>query len=193
MNMLAWLMRHGWIIQLRSFAYLKITQNIKAAVARETKESDDEQSIIITSSFESNNKDQEKGKLSKATSSDNITSLLNTKDDEKNTTTLVKQSSSGNQKSEENHDNANPTEDESLLEESILLDPRRPTPLESAWLSQLVKDSPPDIVALFDRMAKYLDGHQAIEKIAIREGITTGEVKRVKNALKRNLVDIKHW
>jgi len=193
METLAWLMRHGWIIQLRSFAYLKITRNIKTAVAKENKESDNEQSIIITSSYESNDKDQDKGKqLSKPASNDNIASLLNTEDNNNDTSVVVKQNSIDIKNNEEDND-IDPTDDEDTLEESILLDPRRPTPLESAWLSQLVKDSPPDIVALSDRMVKYLDGHQAIEKIAIREGITTGEVKRVKNAIKRNLVDIKHW
>lgn len=64
-------------------------------------------------------------------------------------------------------------------EDSIILEPHRASGVESRWLEMMTRDKPPDVAALFDRIVKYLNGQHAIEKIAVREGISRRDVRRV--------------
>ncbi|KAI5855746.1 nitrogen permease regulator of amino acid transport activity 3-domain-containing protein [Tricharina praecox] len=83
--------------------------------------------------------------------------------------------------------------DEKLEEESFVLEPSRASGIESAWLEMCTRHQPKDVKILFERMAKYLNGQHALEKIAIREGISRREVRRVLVAMESVLVYAKHW
>ena len=103
------------------------------------------------------------------------------------------------QKQQEDHPSAaTPTppedeEDEKLDEDSYILEPSRASGIESAWLEMVVRNQPPDVRALFERMLRYLNGLHALEKIAVREGISRKEVRRVLVALDEVLVYARHW
>lgn len=83
--------------------------------------------------------------------------------------------------------------DEKLEEESFVLEPSRASGIESAWLEMCTRHQPTDVKVLFERMAKYLNGQHALEKIAVREGISRREVRRVLPAMESVLVYARHW
>ncbi|KAA8909174.1 nitrogen permease regulator of amino acid transport activity 3-domain-containing protein [Sphaerosporella brunnea] len=83
--------------------------------------------------------------------------------------------------------------DEKLDEESYILEPSRASGIESAWLEMCTRHQPQDVKTLFERMLKYLNGQHALEKIAVREGISRKEVRKVLNAMDGVLVYAKHW
>ncbi|KAF8249359.1 UPF0171-domain-containing protein [Wilcoxina mikolae CBS 423.85] len=84
-------------------------------------------------------------------------------------------------------------QDEKLDEDAFILEPSRASGIESAWLEMVTRKHPPDVKALFERMLKYLNGQHALEKIAVREGISRKEVRRVLVALNEVLVYARHW
>lgn len=127
LDILAWLVRHGLVTQLRNFAWIRVTRGIKLRVAREAAVGD-------------NDGDGDGG--------------------------------------EKTHWEE-PDADDERYTESIILEPHQANAVESAWLEMMMREQTPDVRALFDRILKYLNGQHAIEKIAVREGISRRDVRRV--------------
>ncbi|KAF3929215.1 hypothetical protein AA313_de0204072 [Arthrobotrys entomopaga] len=239
MDMLAWLMRYGWITNLLTFAYLKIPKDIKVAVrerqAREQAEAAVEMiqaaSIsAVTTAVTSNTSPSIMSPSILSTSVENSiangTAIPNAKTrDISDDIPRISLSGGGGDSAIPNSrpktgwsdmtDNSNlaptrsigastntpttPFEKPALesssgqLEDSILLEPSQPTSLESAWIEKITEGQPPDIVVLFDRLLKYLNGRHAIEGIALREAISKRELKRALNAMDRYIVYCRHW
>ncbi|KAJ6259082.1 hypothetical protein Dda_5979 [Drechslerella dactyloides] len=234
MDMLAWLMRYGWVTNLLTFAYLKIPKDIKAAVrerqAREQAETAVEliqASITATSSTSPSTISTSVSKsiangtaipntgprdaaedLSKlgvsARRGDDAATTISTSRPKTGWSDMTDASTAAQSRASAATTTAGggstPFDNSKLdplanapLEDSILYDPSRATPLESAWMEQLTDSQPPDIVALFDRIVKYMDGQHAIEGIPLRECISRRELKRVLNAMNRYIVYARHW
>lgn len=169
LDILAWLIRHGLVTQLRNFAWLRVTRDIKVRVAREAAARDRERErqqrkASSTRSGSVSPGPGSEGEKDKMTSS--ISSLL----------------SSGLSASDAPETAAafeEPDQDDERFNESIILEPHQASSVESAWLEMMMRGQTPDVRALFDRILKYLNGQHAIEKIAVREGINRRDVRRV--------------
>ncbi|KAL7272998.1 Nitrogen permease regulator 3 [Rhizina undulata] len=157
LEILAWLIRHGLVTQLRNFAWIKITKEIKAKVAKER--SEEALSKLPHGGSGSGNAE------SMASSAASLLSNLGC-------------------------EGIGPV-DEDAFEDSLILEPQKASSLESAWLEMMTRDQPSDVRALFDRMTKYLNGEHAIEKIAVREGISRKDVRRVLGALEKYIVYVR--
>jgi hypothetical protein len=210
-QILAWLLRGGWVTQLRTFAWIRISGDVKRAVAEQMAKEDVER--------------QKDASVSISTSS--------TADSTSPTTTESPPISRSSTAAGSHHSSSNPRPSAAYLRGSIptqqlslpnppgasqqtaclLLSPHRATPLESRWLDYLASsfptsaspstpplssspkpaaptedkpqsqtpqpaDSPPnpnseedDLNVLWPIFTKYLNGHDALEKIAVREGM----------------------
>ncbi|CUS13957.1 unnamed protein product [Tuber aestivum] len=166
LEILAFLIRHGLATQLRNFAWLRVTRQIKRAVAaeeRRAKKANADPPLNSQPQEKEREREREK-ELTKMTSS--ISSLLS-------------------------HNNDSDSEGE--YEDSIILEPHQASSIESSWLEMMTRDQPPDIKALFDRIIKYLNGQHAIEKVAVREGIARKDVRRVLGAFDGFVIYARHW
>ncbi|KAK6363679.1 Nitrogen permease regulator 3 [Orbilia blumenaviensis] len=237
MDMLAWLMRYGWVTNLLTFAYLKIPKDIKVAVREQQKREQAEAAVemiqaatvgatavaaslsvvnssgsprMISTSVEKSiangtaipnaslrdNIIDEESKVRASTGGD---STISNSRPRTGWSDATDSSTTAPSRSTNPTTNTPGTPFEKMesssgqLEDSIIYDPSRATPLESAWIERLTEGQPPDIVALFDRLVKYLNGQHAIEGIALREAISKRELKRVLNAMDRYLVYARHW
>ncbi|KAK6335552.1 Nitrogen permease regulator 3 [Orbilia brochopaga] len=229
MDMLAWLMRYGWVTNLLTFAYLKIPKDIKAAVReRQAREQAESAVELIQASITANSSTspstistsvgqsiangtaipnagprdaaEDLSKLSVSARADDATvSSSRPKtgwSDMTDASTAAQSRASGATTTAGGSTPFDSKPDplsNAPLEDSILYDPSRATPLESAWIEQLTDGQPPDVVALFDRIVKYMNGQHAIEGIPLRECISRRELKRVLNAMNRYIVYAKHW
>ncbi|KAG0134175.1 nitrogen permease regulator of amino acid transport activity 3-domain-containing protein [Tuber indicum] len=167
LEILAFLIRHGLATQLRNFAWLRVTRQIKRAVAAEERAKKSPADPPLNSQSQEKEKERERERerdLTKMTSS--ISSLLS-------------------------HKNDSDSEDE--YEDSIILEPHQASSIESSWLEMMTRDQPPDIKALFDRIIKYLNGQHAIENIAVREGIARKDVGRVLGVFDGFVIYARHW
>ncbi|KAF3939491.1 hypothetical protein ABW19_dt0206841 [Dactylella cylindrospora] len=234
MDMLAWLMRYGWVTNLLTFAYLKIPKDIKLAVrARKAKEQAEAAvemvqaaSVNATAALAVNSTSPSTLSTSVEKSIANGTAIptIDGKGTpEMNSKLSISAGGESNVSSNRPKTGYSDMTDASIavpaaiptkqtmggaqpgtpfdklestggdLEDSILKEPSRATPLESAWIEELTEGHTPDIVALFDRLVKYLNGKHAIEGIALRESISKRELKRVLNAMDRYIVYVRHW
>ncbi|CCH45052.1 hypothetical protein BN7_4630 [Wickerhamomyces ciferrii] len=173
---LAWLIRHGYVTQLMTFVWLKISNRIKLAVEE----------------------DLEKEGISKEPHSKlKLTDLStdNTSKDPNSESAQIDKSETESRSSEQRV-TYNGTEvdiEEEEEEDTILLDPERATAVERRWISKCIKGQPTDIIALFHKMLKYLNGKTPLELVVVRENISRHDLKRLLNAIGDHIISVKHW
>lgn len=133
LNVLTWLIRYGWVCQLKTFIWIKVSKEIKKAVA-------------------------DKQKLEEVSSTDTILS--------------------------------EPLED---LTDSIIREPHQASKLERAWIEEIMRKKPLKYSILFNRIIKYFNGKNALEKISSLEGIPRKDIKEVLQVFENDLEKTYFW
>ncbi|OOG01111.1 hypothetical protein ASPCADRAFT_159702 [Aspergillus carbonarius ITEM 5010] len=215
-SILAWLLRGGWVTQLRAFARIKISPEIKMAVETALRQEEVDKYLI------------KRGSMSDTEQQDNI-------DD----------ASSSSSSSLESHESGEETpmpgrykrdneldlshslldRNTSLKTSSLILYPHRASPLESRWLDEIMSRFPelkgedPDgdleyaglqtsLKKYWPTFTKYFNGYDALEKIPVREnlkrklvwqilmrlGLVTGQQSSIQlDPREQVLVSVRHW
>ncbi|CBF87783.1 nitrogen permease regulator 3 family protein [Aspergillus nidulans FGSC A4] len=199
---LAWLLRGGWVTQLRSFARVKVSPEIKMAVE-------------LAIRREEVDKYLSKGKPPVATSdkedsvNDERTEGSDFDDASSSSSSSLASHGSGDATPMPNRFRADTGVDltHSLLDQtaslktsSLILLPHKVSPLESRWLDEIVArfpDNAPDFVGnttevdsatpipakslkeVWPTYLKYFNGYDALEKIPVREGLKRKLVSQV--------------
>lgn len=198
---LAWLLRGGWVTQLRSFARVRVPPEVKMAVERALRK--EEVDRYLTSVSEANRGDRAKGDSSESELLDGSKEETEEEEGEGDVDDASSSSSSslGSQGSGEDtplpdhQDTVNRTPlSRSFLDRNIHLEtaslifsPHRASPLESRWLDEIVARFPEheDVPSpegnrkvqqnmlrkWWPTLIKYFNGYDALEKVPIREGL----------------------
>jgi hypothetical protein len=225
-TILAWLLRGGWVTQLRTFARIKVSPEIKIAVETALR------------------KEEVDRYLAKGNPSSTSTEGDTESDDETNDANSSSSSSLASHGSGEETPMPGRVDPHAQLRfshklldrstalrlSSFILSPHRASPLESRWLDEIVRRfpdnpqidqggeqispdiTPNDIQALRKKywpvFLKYFNGHDALEKISVREnlkrklvwqvlmrlGLMTGPLGSIDlDAREQVLVSVRHW
>jgi hypothetical protein len=201
---LAWLLRGGWVTQLRSFARVKVTPEIKLAVEQTLRREELEKYMSIgrrsSNSSDENNKRDSVGddgddngeRISSSSSS------LQSHESGDNTPVPGVREANDQYGLSDSYLNRNT----SLSKASLILFPHRASPVESRWLDDIMSRFPDEFLTstelasktpskpstannesskdanseitlkkCWPRFVKYFNGHDALEKIAVREGL----------------------
>jgi nitrogen permease regulator 3-like protein len=193
---LAWLLRGGWVTQLRSFAFVRVDSSIKVAVKDQTR-------------AERNGKARSENSGSMETSHDTITPLHLSK-----RPSIISRASSDVKSSTSSHINTKMN--------SLILQPARASPTESKWLDYigdhlkellaagLSEDELAELQRYWPAFTRYLNGIEALETIPVREGLKRklawdlfgklgifeslgSESEMKKDSHRRILVGVRHW
>ncbi|KAG4303861.1 hypothetical protein PORY_002749 [Pneumocystis oryctolagi] len=133
LNVLTWLIRYGWVCQLKTFIWIKVSKEIKKAVMDKQKNED-------------------------VSSSDTFSS--------------------------------DPLEE---LTDSIIREPHQASKQERAWIEEIVSRKPLKYSILFNRIIKYFNGKNALEKISSLEGIPRKDIKEVLQVFENDLEKTYFW
>lgn len=82
---------------------------------------------------------------------------------------------------------------EEWTEDTIILEPQSATALQMKWMAKILEQQPPEIVSLFGRLMKYMDGQTAMEWVLMQDNIANKEFNKLVKALEEYLVVIHHW
>ncbi|KAK5074306.1 Nitrogen permease regulator 3 [Lithohypha guttulata] len=157
MLVLAWLMRNGWVTQLRTFAYVRVGNDVKKQAR--AKERDARTSVSVSQSSDITN---ETGKAGEASSS-------------QRPSFISRQSSDGRRSLKEPNTKG----------ASLIKSPPRATPEESQWLtylhdsilngnglfSNLNDEERQELHYYWPSLSKHFDGITALETVPVREGL----------------------
>ena len=82
---------------------------------------------------------------------------------------------------------------EEWIEDSILLDPSSATALQMKWVAKIMEDKPQDVVTLFGKVLKYMDGQHAMESVLVEENISRQELRKLTKSIADYIVIVRHW
>ncbi|KAF9885976.1 Nitrogen permease regulator 3 [Aspergillus nanangensis] len=221
-TILAWLLRGGWVTQLRSFSRVKVTPEIKLAVEMALRREEVDKylskrgSISVSSNAEKTDRSDDDDDDAGSSSSSSLASQ-----DSGEETPMPGRYRQDN---ELQITRSLLDRDTSLKTASIILFPHRASPLESRWMNEIVARFPerpggssgdPEYAGLrtslkhfWPTYIKYFNGYDALEKIPIRENVKRklvwqvltrlGFVSGSQASLELNpreqvLVSVRHW
>lgn len=161
MQILAWLMRGGWVTQLRTFAFVRVDPQIKRAVKEKELREKEEAA-------------QKRAETDEQEGSDEQQSARN-----KRPSMVSRPSSSG----EAQKPHSSTFLDDSVA--SLIINPQRASPLESKYLEligdtllvanysylDVSEEEKAELKKYWPVFAKYFNGSDALQKIPVREGL----------------------
>lgn len=168
LDILAWLMKGGWVTQLRVFGWVKVSKEIKGLV------------VVVGDKNNQNNHHK------------NISSFNNNNNNTKESPEMNHHHHHHHHPEKKEEKNLSTT-----TTTTILLDPHKANALESRWLdaiaSNLLDDA--DVREVWPRLVRYFNGQHALEKIPVREGWKRKDVWRWLSYLESKgvLVVVRHW
>ncbi|CAD6587982.1 MAG: Nitrogen permease regulator 3 [Alectoria sarmentosa] len=156
MDILAWLMRGGWVTQLRTFAWVRVPAHIKEAVTKEAATN------AASRQKKSSETEPTDGTDTSGTSSTNLN--------------VPPSHSSSNSPSptSSTHTTLPVPQPATPYSASLIPNPRLASALPSRYLSavstHILNTQGPDAQSAWEKCVVYFDGHHAIETIPVREG-----------------------
>ncbi|EXJ77634.1 hypothetical protein A1O3_09862 [Capronia epimyces CBS 606.96] len=211
-RVLAWLMRDGWVTQLRTFAFVRVDPEVKKAV----RERDKEESNRAKPPADLNGSDRDMSRSFGSGTPTTVASSL-VSSFRQRPSMVSRPSSDGRQSISTDQTSTRGTQQpkHNPKAASLVLSPQRASPEESHWLdyigSTLVGATETETAELqryWPIFVKYFTGSEALERIAVREGLKRkfvwdmlvkmglsfdGGVEDDKGENKRVLVTLRHW
>ncbi|RAL00342.1 nitrogen permease regulator 3 family protein [Aspergillus ibericus CBS 121593] len=215
-SILAWLLRGGWVTQLRAFARVKVSPEIKMAVETALRQEEVDKYLSKRSSMSDA---EQQDDIDDAGSSSSSSLGSHGSGDE---TPMP-----GRYKRDDELDLSHSLLDRntSLKTSSLVLYPHRASPLETRWLDEIMARFPerqgeiPDgdleyaglqttLKKYWPTFTKYFNGYDALEKIPVREGLkrklvwqilmrlglVTGQQSSIQlDPREQVLVSVRHW
>ncbi|CAN3373722.1 hypothetical protein DIURU_005523 [Diutina rugosa] len=171
---LTWLLKFGYVIQLQTFVWLKVSPIIRMKV----------------------DEDMEEGRGRKTKPSSSGDALLNQSSDNTSKVqpevTTTKQDIDSIQEKLTRGTKIELDEDEDY----IIMDPGRATTLERRWMSKIISDEAklaPELVPVFYKMVKYFNGKSPLDVVIHKENVSKAELRNLLTALEPHLISVSHW
>ncbi|ODQ64780.1 hypothetical protein NADFUDRAFT_14217, partial [Nadsonia fulvescens var. elongata DSM 6958] len=211
-QVIAWMLRYGFITQLRTFLWIKITKRIKTAVlrdeeiAREIKEDklnelnkNNSKRQSDVSSTDNSSKNKSANGLNQT--GDNHSNGMDSNGNEINASTYLRklnEMSCGSNNNNNSGGNSvgksafiiNP---EDLLEDSIILEPLSASREERKWIAKMLENKSPEIKKTFNKVMRYLNGKHSLEKVIVKEQVSKHRIRELLHAIDENIIFVRHW
>ncbi|CCE73043.1 Piso0_000054 [Millerozyma farinosa CBS 7064] len=193
---LAWLIRHGYVTQLLTFIWLKVSKKVKIKV-----EEDFENEGLDANK---KNKSTESKIEKRINSGTDNTSKLNSNKAQSDST---RKNLVSNIDEHKNHiDNGNLSKNLFYSigayigleedEETIITDPGRATTLERRWINKIISEEcklSPDLVVIFYKLLKYMNGKTSLENLLLKGNISRSELRKLLFAIEDHIISVRHW
>ncbi|KAG7698870.1 hypothetical protein KL930_002343 [Ogataea haglerorum] len=186
LDAIAWLLRHGYITQLQTFLYLRITKEVKIKVEEELEMERKTKKNRHDGDYPSAEDEDD----SKKPSTDNTT-----KKREQSSLPYSLSRSAGSDLNLESQSKLPGTVyfEEEEEEDTILLDPQSATAQERRWIAKCVEGQPLEVLNLFYKLLKYMNGKTSLELLMVKENISRQDVRKLLVALDKHVTTVRHW
>ncbi|MCJ1284800.1 Nitrogen permease regulator 3 [Xylographa opegraphella] len=145
LGILAWLLRGGWVTQLRTFAWVRVPPRIQATVAAESQQ--EQERVTSAASAKAPPRDDQRPASPAGSVSSTHTTVPFSREP---------------QSTDASHS--------SLFKPSLITHPVKASGLESRHLAAIAAELPVEEKEAWETCLKYFNGEHALEKIATREG-----------------------
>lgn len=202
LDALSWLVRHGYVTQLLTFIWLKVSRKVKMKVEEELEnESQKKKSNLnkeISVGTDNTSKKQPFNHGQSSAQSQSVQQDSQGLARQHSLKSVPKATATGNTISN------SPTQLSSLLshikleddEDTILSDPARATTLERRWINRIIFEEcnlSNELIAIFYKLLKYMNGKLPLELLLLKENISRTELRKLLFAIEDHIISVRHW
>lgn len=207
LDALGWLIRYGYVTQLHTFIWLKISRKVKMKVEEDLENessskkkglSSASKGVRSSKSVDSKTGEDENDVNTSIQATSNVVGTDNTS--KKVSKTKSTQNKSSSYVPSMDHDGfpqlSGPNitlEDDS---DTIILDPDRATTLERRWINKIVSEESrlsPELTAVFYKLLKYMDGKNSLELLLLKEDVSRNDLRKLLFAIEDHVISVRHW
>ena len=179
---LSWLIRYGYVTQLQTFIWMKISRKIK---------------IKVEEDMENESLSRKRSGVSKSISvgTDNTSKDTNIKPAD-NTISMNDEREIENIKERLKANSLGPKVSLEDDDDTIILDPGRATTLERKWIKKIISDEcklSNELIAIFYKLLKYMNGKSPLELLLLKENISRTELRKLLLAIEDHIISVRHW
>ncbi|ODV81187.1 nitrogen permease regulator 3 [Suhomyces tanzawaensis NRRL Y-17324] len=184
---LGWLIRYGYVTQLQTFIWLKISRNVKIKVDEDlenenaTKKRSSVSKKAAVGGTDNTSKDVKRPILPPQ---DHEVAKKNVDDEIDKMKEILKAVNSGHNVSVEEDD------------DTIILDPGRATALERRWINKIIFEEcklSSELIAIFYKLLKYMNGKSPLELLLLKENVSRGDLRKLLFAIEDHIISVRHW
>ncbi|RCK63196.1 Nitrogen permease regulator 3 [Candida viswanathii] len=199
---LGWLMKHGYVIQLQTFIWLKISRKIKLKVEEDIENeniSKKKKSRSATLLFLDAKKIDNTSKIKTDNSSKQVVKANDDDDDDdQNKSAIDDGQLSHFPELGDLRDTLDKIPAVTLVQDddTIILDPGRATTLERRWINKIIFEEcklSQDLIAIFYKLLLYMNGKNSLELLLLKEDIPRAELRKLLVAIEEHIISVRHW
>ncbi|KAL7666254.1 Nitrogen permease regulator 3 [[Candida] zeylanoides] len=169
---LGWLIRYGYVTQLHTFIWLKISRKIRMRVEEDL----ENEGIAPTRAAKAGAADA--SVVGASTGADNTS-----KPPQQQPLVAPQSHIAAHIVLEEESD-------------TLILDPERATTLERRWINKIITDEchlSAELTQVFFKLLRYMNGKSSLELLLIKEGVSRSELRKLLFAIEDHIVSVRHW
>lgn len=204
LSALSWLIRYGYVTQLHTFIWLKISRKVKMKVEEDLE----------------NESANNKRKKSSVPSEPNTSSKINSGTDNTSKTetnlegvqskmSLLKVVNKNTDSNSNSYDQEIENIEKKLVSPStginivleeegdtIIIDPGRASSLERRWINKVVLEEcslSSELTVKFYELLKYMNGKNSLELLLLKENVSRQELRKLLFAIEDHIISVRHW
>lgn len=204
LSALSWLIRYGYVTQLHTFIWLKISRKVKMKVEEDLE----------------NESANNKRKKSNVSSELNTSSKINSGTDNTSKTetnlegihskmSLLKVVNKNTDSNSNSYDQEIENIEKKLVSPStginivleeegdtIIIDPGRASSLERRWINKVVSEEcslSSELTVKFYELLKYMNGKNSLELLLLKENVSRQELRKLLFAIEDHIISVRHW
>lgn len=197
---LGWLTKNGYVTQLQTFIWLKISRKIKLKVEEDIENENLSKKKKTRSSamlFLDSKMVDNSSKTRTDNSSKQMEEHINASDHDKSTDEEFKHLTHFPAFSDL-RDTLDKIPAVTLVQDddTIILDPGRATTLERRWINKIIFEECKlslELTAIFYKLLMYMDGKNSLELLLLKENITRKELHKLLLAIEEHIISVRHW
>lgn len=187
---LGWLIRFGYVAQLHTYLWFKVTRKIKMRV-----EEDMENEL---GKGTRRNKETEYKEMPAADNKVNLPVDNSSKKMEAKFQKSLESIDEEIEKIQKSFESAGHTPKIVLEEdeETILVDPGRASSIERRWINKIIHDEcklSQELTSIFFKVLKYMNGKNSLELLLLKENISRTELRKLLVAIEDHIISVRHW
>lgn len=187
---LAWLIRFGYVTQLHTYLWFKVTRKIKMRV--------EEDMEFELGKGTKRNKETEYKEMLVTDNKVNLPVDNSSKKMEPKFQKSLESIDEEIEKMQKSFESAGKTPKIVLEEdeETILVDPGRASSIERRWINKIIHDEcklSQELTSIFFKVLKYMNGKNSLELLLLKENISRTELRKLLVAIEDHIISVRHW
>ena len=190
---LGWLIRYGYVTQLHTYIWLKVSRKIKMRV-EEDMENELGNGTKRIKDTEYKEPPASDNKVGNHVTVDNSSKKVESASQQKLSGSIDEEIDNIQRRFEWSGESPDIIMEDD--EDTILVDPGRASSIERRWINRIIHDEchlSSELTSIFFKVLKYMNGRNSLELLLLKENISRTDLRKLLVAIEDHIISVRHW